>query len=420
MLGLCFHQPLYPLNTSASGKSRLTNYFLATRIERQTKQVCSWKAKCSSHIPRAHLLPPGPALSLCAIASTLPIIPNVLRNAPASFFFAAILSNFGFLPIDSPIYSRIFDLAPYGISLLLFQGNANSSLSKHPLTSCSPRLLLAFLVGAFGTTLGALLTASALRIPHFALLAAAFTATYVGGSMNFIAVAKALDIPTYVTTAAMAADILAMAAYFTVLFAIASRTQSTDVSSKSVERETIEMRGKLLFKQVLSVPIPIAATVSLTLLAKKVVQLLSLPYHMELLFVSFSSVLISFIPSVSRHLRGASFAATICLNFFFAALGSAARLSTAFSVSWQISLFCVAVLFVHAIIMLLVARYMLRIPLYEILVASNANVGGASTAAAFAASTGGKNLVAGAVAVGTLGYLLGTPLGLCVYHILSR
>lgn len=47
----------------------------------------------------------------------------------------------------------------------------------------------------------------------------------------------------------------------------------------------------------------------------------------------------------------------------------------------------------------------------QVLVASNANVGGPATAAAMASSKGWHDLVQPAVLMGCLGYVLGTPLG---------
>ena len=74
---------------------------------------------------------------------------------------------------------------------------------------------------------------------------------------------------------------------------------------------------------------------------------------------------------------------------------------------------------VQALVVLL-ARRCWRWPLVETLVASQAAVGGPSTALALAGSLGRSNLVLPSVAIGLLGYLLGTYLGLSVSALLSR
>ena len=56
--------------------------------------------------------------------------------------------------------------------------------------------------------------------------------------------------------------------------------------------------------------------------------------------------------------------------------------------------------------------------LAEAIIASNANIGGATTAAALASSKGWKSLLAPSILVGTFGYIIGTYLGLFVGQIL--
>ena len=58
--------------------------------------------------------------------------------------------------------------------------------------------------------------------------------------------------------------------------------------------------------------------------------------------------------------------------------------------------------------------------LEEIIIASNANVGGPTTAAAMAVSKGWTKLVAPAMLIGTLGYVLGTYAGLLVGSLLIK
>ena len=57
--------------------------------------------------------------------------------------------------------------------------------------------------------------------------------------------------------------------------------------------------------------------------------------------------------------------------------------------------------------------------LEEIIIASNANIGGPTTAAAMAMTKGWNRLAGPAVIVGVLGYALGTYLGLVVGSILG-
>ena len=55
----------------------------------------------------------------------------------------------------------------------------------------------------------------------------------------------------------------------------------------------------------------------------------------------------------------------------------------------------------------------------EITVASNANIGGPTTSAAFAVSKGWKTLVVPAILVGTLGYVIGNYYGVILFTMLK-
>jgi uncharacterized membrane protein len=55
----------------------------------------------------------------------------------------------------------------------------------------------------------------------------------------------------------------------------------------------------------------------------------------------------------------------------------------------------------------------------ELTIASNANIGGPSTAAAMAVAKGYEDLVVPGILVGLWGYIIGTPLGLLMVQWLS-
>lgn len=61
----------------------------------------------------------------------------------------------------------------------------------------SGRLLVLFLFGAVGTALGALLGYALLKdhIPYLSGIAGMMTGSYVGGGVNFAALAGAFDLP---------------------------------------------------------------------------------------------------------------------------------------------------------------------------------------------------------------------------------
>lgn len=113
----------------------------------------------------------------------------------------------------------------------------------------------------------------------------------------------------------------------------------------------------------------------------------------------------------------------LAITFFFATLGASTNLRAMLTSSCSVVIIALVVLGIHALIMWGVGYKILRLPGRELLVASNANVGGPATAAAFAAAAQWGGIVAGGVLVGTVGYVIGTPLGMvlwwCMYKLIS-
>ena len=98
---------------------------------------------------------------------------------------------------------------------------------------------------------------------------------------------------------------------------------------------------------------------------------------------------------------------------FFAVIGLSSSLGALLGDGLPVLYYAGVVVLVQAIVVLQACRWF-RWPVAECLVASQAAVGGPSTALALAGSLGRPNLVLPSVAIGLLGYLLGTYLGLVV------
>lgn len=395
-------------------------------------------------------VPPLAVLLTVSVVSTWGRIPSSVRNAPTAFLIAAALCNLNLLSPSQEAMktiNAILSFAPHAVVLLLLSSSLSSSTQStidaaHQTSNRPPYVLLKpFLVGAVATFVSALLPAflpplsAAMDTSQLAALLAAFTATYVGGSLNFLVVARALRLPPRLSAAAVAVDMSAMALYFAALFVLAARIRPEtkrkfSSPGPSINRiANVDQKGvfnPLVFqlRNALRLVIPLLVSFVIVNFSETAVRCARLPSTVSLMLssvialaMSNVSIKSSYSKFVSRWLSSVPTCATIALNLFFAALGGSARLSAIMSASPTVLACAVIILLGHSLILFLIGRKVLNIPSHHLLIASNCNVGGATTAPAYAASCGWDAYVPAAIAAGTLGYVIATPLALLVFKI---
>ncbi len=130
-----------------------------------------------------------------------------------------VLSNLSIIPSSAPSYDIVWSyLVPLAIPLLLFRANLKRIIKETGPT------LIAFILGGIGTVVGTIIAFLIVPLGENGWkLASIFSATYIGGSMNYVAAAEAVKLDSAnLIAAGVAADNLVMAAYFLILFAIPS------------------------------------------------------------------------------------------------------------------------------------------------------------------------------------------------------
>lgn len=429
---------------------------LASLRQRRRTLVCPTRAPPRHDAPRAVLVPPAVALISCTALAAHPLVPSSIRGCPTAFLLSALLTNAGLVPAAAPLYDFVLSaVAPAAVGMLLLVKPSSTSTDPAQLM----RLGLAFAVGAVGTILGAVVAALLVPIAQSVRwkLAAAFVGTYVGGTVNYVGVATATGLPPDVTAAGLAADLAVMAAYMAGLFSLAAQKCATDsplkVSRPELPRadspsptqntsftplDVVETAVSVNSAPAAATSIPLtnvpralqtnirnirgallpALTIAIIFKASRaIVTRFALPPGADMLLITTASIGVSALPRSSQALAGSSRLASIALSIFFAALGATTRISSILASSPKVLLFATIVLTVHAVVLRIIGRAVLRIPVSELLLSSNANVGGPSTAAAFAASMGWSRLVPAAVLLGTVGYVVGTPLALSLFSM---
>ena len=122
-------------------------------------------------------------------------------------------------------------------------------------------------------------------------------------------------------------------------------------------------------------------------------------------------------PNVFSKIGGTQEIGTFLIYLFFFVIGVPASLMEIIKNSPLLLVFCTIVVFINMLISFIFGK-ILKFNLEDIILASNANIGGPTTAAAMAISKGWFDLVGPIMLVGTLGYVLGTYFGVFVGNLL--
>jgi len=110
----------------------------------------------------------------------------------------------------------------------------------------------------------------------------------------------------------------------------------------------------------------------------------------------------------------------IFMQMFFAASGAAGSIKLVLEQAPSLFLFSALQVSIHFISLITIGRFMLGLKPKELYLASNANVGGPTTAAAMAQAKEWKRSVLPALMIGILGYASATPIALALGQVLLK
>jgi uncharacterized membrane protein len=340
-----------------------------------------------------------------------------VSGAVVAIGVAFVLSNLRVIPARAPAYDVVWSfLVPLAIPLLLFSADL-----KRILREAGPTLL-AFVAGAAGTVIGTRVMVALLPLgAEGGKLAGIFCATYIGGSLNYMATAEALRLRSGdLLAAGVAADNLAMTIYFLVLFALASTPRLRRRFVRRVPEADAELAPPPDAPRIgigsMSAALAVAATVCAA--GYGLAEALGTPSSGILIVTALIVALATLFPRQLGSLAGAHELGVLLMQVFFAVIGASASITLVLRYGTVLFVFALGILGVHLVVILVAGR-LLRLDLAEILIASNANMGGPTTAAAMAVARRWQTLVIPAVLCGTLGYAIATFIGVAVGHWLG-
>ena len=365
-----------------------------------------------------------------------------ISGAIIALLIALAASNLAIIPTSCVLYDNIvWDFAvPLGIPLLLLQCNMKKIWKE------TGRMMVIFLIGAAGTVAGAFLAYTLLHryIPGLEGVAAMMTGSYIGGGVNFATLAAEFDVGE-IKAAATVADNLLMALYFFALIFIAGMkffrshyshphidavAESGDLSGAQTQAAAYWSRKGISLKDIaLNFAYAAAVVFAAKLISTFVGGLIpdtGVVLHMLHTFFGSEYVWITTVSMACAtfgekqvaKLSGSQEIGTYLIYLFLFVIGVPASISKILTETPLLLAFTGIMVIVN-MLFCFVGGKLLHFDLEDIILASNANIGGPTTAAGMAISQGWSALVGPVMLVGTFGYVIGTYLGILVGGILG-
>lgn len=350
-----------------------------------------------------------------------------VSGAIIALVLAALLSNLKIIPYESEVYDNVWGyVVPLAIPMLLFQCDIKKIWKE------SGRLTIIFLISSIGTIIGSFLGYFLLHnhIPMLNHIAGMMSASYIGGGVNFVTVASSFSIPSDLISAATVSDNLLMVLYFFVLLAIPSskffkkhfkssfKNEITASEAKKEELSTTSVKD-LAFTFASSAVI-VAVSFSLSKVIANLGDnfLINFISNKYLLLATITIIVTSLFPKFFQNISGSNEVGTFLIYIFFVVIGIPASIGSIIEKSPLLLVFCAIMVAVNMLVTFVGAK-VFKFSLEEAIIASNANIGGPTTAAAMAISKGWHSFVAPAMLVGTLGYIIGTYFGILLGQYLG-
>ncbi len=338
---------------------------------------------------------------------------------------AMLLANLGVIPHSAPLYGTVAGfLVPAAIPLLLLRADFRVIFGE------SGRMLVAFMVAVVATVIGALAGAAIVNLGTLEpQITGTVTASYIGGSLNFVATAEALGIrDSALYVAALSADAVGAVFFLLALMLLpALRFVRRAMPSRFIGNGTEATAGDPAGSGTQpDIPFDVARAVNglavsfvVCAISAGLTALADADALFILVVTALSLVVANLAKPVVERVSSDFEIGTLFMYVFFVCIGAGANITEVLGSALPVLAFILVMVAVHLVLIVAAGR-LLKLDLAEMMIASNACILGPAPAAALAAGKGWKPLVAPGILVGMLGYAIATFIGVGLSTLLGR
>ena len=366
-----------------------------------------------------------------------------ISGAIIALIFAVTFTNLNIIPTSCALYDDVIwgFAVPLAIPLLLLQCNIKRIWKE------TGRLLIIFLIGAVGSFVGAVISYYLLRnnISELNGLAAMMTGSYIGGGINFTALADAFNVSGTMISATTVADNLVTATSMFLLLTIPSvgffrkhfKHPHIDEVEKNLDKNSTENAAAAYWSKkeisLKDIAINFAYAAIVVTFSRLIAEMLSniIPtgnvllnmcntfFGSQYVWITTLSIIVSMIfEKQIEGLSGYNEIGTYLIYLFFFVIGVPASIPMILKNAPLLFVFTLIIALTNMIFCFVFGK-LLKFDLEDIVLASNANIGGPTTAVAMAISKGWNKLVGPIMLIGTLGYVIGTYFGIILGSLLG-
>ena len=329
------------------------------------------------------------------------------------------LSNFRLVPFESPVYDFVgTHMVPLAIPLLLFKADLRHLLRD------SGHMLITFAIAGSATIIGALVGFYLIDLGEIGPKAAGtYVGGWVGGAVNFVSVARALEMPAEQVSVAIGAQgvvsVMALATLISLpgLAFIRNMVPSRIIqdSEQAPVREITEKPPEAF--RPLHAMGALALSFVICAIADALTTWAGVPHYSILVVTLLALATANLLPGVLKRLEGDFLLGMIIMYLFFASVGCGTNTTAFLESALNLFFYSIVILLVHLLVVLAVAR-ILKIDLAEAVIASAAALLGPAPSAAIAAARGWTALVTPGIMCGIVGYAIATFIGVAVAKLL--